>query len=192
MRKNVIYTFVLGLLCIGCSKQEIKFDIEKEKYYEYGTSISLDADDYLIFDECSEKEKQKVLEQAKVKIIGLENEEGKTYPKINNYIIQICYKDKILETKVIVDDKTKPTIDDIKDIHLKQNQQNYDFSKHIQVRDLQKVNLEFQTKAIDFTKPGKYKMKVVATDASQNKSEKDVIVYVDKEEKNLQLLTINL
>ena len=164
---------LLGLSLVGCGSNS-KLELKKETFVvEFGETISMDAKTYLVKD--TDKD---VLKDAQV-LIKLNK---MTPTPIGTYDATIKFKDESVKFKVKVKDTKKPEFVDFKDkIEIEQGF-NGDITTMFKASDLSEVKITVDTKNTDFNKAGEYKVNVIATDESKNKTTKEVIIIV-KEKK---------
>ncbi len=141
---------------------------------EYGEAISLEPEDYLD----PQKVDKDVLKAVTVET-DAENEAEKEYPAIGKYKVTLTYKD---ENK-IVDVEVKDTIAPVFGEEFKSELEtplevtpNYD--ELYLATDLQAVTISCEDSEVDYSTLGEYKATIVATDASENKETKEILLKV--------------
>lgn len=141
---------------------------------EYGKAVSTKAEDYLDLSKVEDKEAYlkdvKVTKDTKL-------EKGKKYEALGDYEVVIKDKEDEATVKVTVKDTTKPKFNKVDKIETFKGEK-VNYKKFIKAKDLQKVTLSFDDKEIKLSKTGNYTLKVTATDASDNKAEKEIKVVV--------------
>lgn len=141
---------------------------------EYGKAVSTNPEDYLDLSKVEDKEAYlkdvKVTKDTKL-------EKGKKYEALGDYEVVIKDKEDEATVKVTVKDTTKPKFNKVDKIETFKGEK-VNYKKFIKAKDLQKVTLSFDDKEIKLSKTGNYTLKVTATDASDNKAEKEIKVVV--------------
>lgn len=165
-----IYTLSVG--------NGITISLKKDilKTVEYGESITSSLEDYLDLSKLDKVDKEKVLKESKL-TSNIKNEDGKEYPGIGDFEITITYKDQKLEFKVEVKDSVAPVFNEMNEVSFEQGTE-FDYVSAINATDLQRVEVTFDTTAINKDVPGDYIVKVIAKDKSNNEATKDIKVIV--------------
>lgn len=141
---------------------------------EYGKPVSINPEDYL--DLSKVEDKDAYLKDVKVtKDTNLEK--GKKYEALGDYEVVIKDKEDGAIVKVTVKDTTKPKFNKVDKIETFKGEK-VNYKKFVKAKDLQKVTLSFDDKEVKLSKTGNYTLKVTATDASDNKAEKEIKVIV--------------
>lgn len=128
---------------------------------------------------------------------NIENEEGKEYPAVGEYEVDINYKNVNLKQKIEVKDTIAPelSIKDNIEIPFDTDLATYNFQELISVSDLSKVSdYDIDTSNINVSSSGEYVAKVSVTDIYLNKTEKEFKVRVQEkvqEEKTEEIVMDN-
>ena len=105
-RKIVVSLMILMFpMLVGCQKETMTLKIDSVTV-EYGSSISVKAEDYL-------KNEKDFLDKVEV-AVNAENEKDKEYPPKGEYELLLKHDDNIEKVKVIVKDTIAPKLE-IKD-----------------------------------------------------------------------------
>ncbi|MFR3072200.1 MAG: hypothetical protein ACLTK8_05300, partial [Paeniclostridium sp.] len=105
-RKIVVSLMILMFpMLVGCQKETMTLKIDSVTV-EYGSSISVKAEDYL-------KNEKDFLDKVEV-AVNAENEKDKKYPPKGEYELLLKHDDNIEKVKVIVKDTIAPKLE-IKD-----------------------------------------------------------------------------
>lgn len=155
----------------------LKLKSNKDIVVEYGQEVHIDFEDLINTSDFSKEEIKDIKKQTKIKD-NLSNEEGKNYPAAGKYKVQIKYDDQILSKIVVVQDTIKPEFNDVQEVTITLNTQNYDYASVIKASDLADVTVSFDTSKINTTKAGDYEMIATAKDASGNETSKTITVHV--------------
>ena len=141
---------------------------------EYGKAVSTKAEDYLDLSKVEDKEAYlndvTVTKDTKL-------EKGKKYEALGDYEVVIKDTKDEVNVKVTVKDTTKPRFNKVNKIETFKGEK-VNYKKFVKAKDLQKVALSFDDKEVKLSKKGTYMLKVTATDASENKAEKEIKVVV--------------
>ena len=128
---------------------------------------------------------------------NIENEEGKEYPAVGEYEVNINYKNINLKQRIEVKDTIAPEIS-IKDnieIPFETDLATYNFQELMSVSDLSKINdYDIDTNNVNVNSSGEYIAKVSVTDIYLNKTEKEFKVKVQEkvqEEKTEEIVKDN-
>lgn len=154
---------------------------------EYGTTIDIEADKYLDFKELSKQEKEELLKTAKV-TTTVKNEEGKEYPGIGTYTIEITYNKEKVNVKVEVKDTVAPELTTLQYVECILGTE-FDFSKYTKATDLATTDISYDTTTLNKDAVGEYIVKVVAKDASNNSVEKEMTVVIKDKPTDQQIVT---
>ena len=179
---SLIVVFLVGLLFIIHKKSNtiiLKSDVFT---YELGKEISADVSDYL-----KDADSTKNINEYKIVTDDFDivdktlviNKEGE---KVGDYIINIVYKK--LSKKVIIKivDTTSPEFTTFEEnIKIEQTSEEVDLMKNFKASDLSEVKITIEGE-YDLTKEGNYEINVIATDSSENKTEKKSTITVYKKE----------
>lgn len=187
MKKNRKLIPILILLIITLSififyKNNEKIELVKDIFQlEYGEVISLDAKNVL------DTKKTDVLDSFKIDYSNMEMEEGKNYPKIGSYDVEISYNlhNRYIKEKVkfIIEDTTKPEFTKCSEkIEIGKGFAVQDLKSYFDAKDLSPFEIEVDTKNLDTSRSGEYELEVSAIDMYKNKSVKKVKVIVMEEE----------
>ncbi|MGN1182002.1 MAG: N-acetylmuramoyl-L-alanine amidase [Faecalibacillus sp.] len=186
LAKKVCILIVLVSLVIGgvfylTREKDLSFELKNNKdlIVEYGQNIEFSFEDIIQTKQYSKEELKEVKKETKI-TDNIKNEEGKEYPAIGEYIIKCKYSGQTLQKKVLVKDTTKPVFNDINEVSIIINTKDYDYSSFIQATDLSKVEVTFDTKNVDITKVGDYKVIATAKDISGNCESKEITVHIKK------------
>lgn len=150
----------------------------EEVQVEFGENISLEASTYL--DE--EKVDKDIIAKTTVttdapKQSNLSNNSVKDCPPVGEYTVTLKYSDEIAEVKVKVVDTTKPKFTKYKDAVGVTKDCNPDMDRIVaefQANDLSEVKITVDDSQVDYSKVGKYKATVKATDKYNNEETREL------------------
>lgn len=161
-----------ALMVSGCQQEKMKLK-NQEYTIEYGDTISNDVSTYLN----NTKEYMK-----EVQISGIPaNEDGKEYPAVGNYELELSNKNDSVKVSVAVKDTVAPIFTDKTESVTVENGKKLD-TKLFTAKDLSKVQMTIDDSKVDYSKAGEYKVIVKATDKSNNTTQKEVQLTVKKKE----------
>lgn len=170
---------ILGVLYFLTRNDETAFALKNDKdiVVEYGETVSLTFEDLIATDGFSKAEIEAMKAQTTIKD-NIKNEEGKDYPAIGKYKVELKYNNKVLNKMIIVKDTIKPVFNDTGEVTISVNTENYDYGSVIQAKDLSNVTVTFDTSQVDTKKAGDYEMTATAKDESGNEVTKKITVHV--------------
>lgn len=150
----------------------------EEVQVEFGENISLEASTYL--DE--EKVDKDIIAKTTVttdapKQSNLSNNSVKDCPPVGEYTVTLKYSDETAEVKVKVVDTTKPKFTKYKDAVGVTKDCNPDMDRIVaefQANDLSEVKIIVDDSQVDYSKVGKYKATVKATDKYNNEETREL------------------
>ena len=150
----------------------------EEVQVEFGENISLEASTYL--DE--EKVDKDIIAKTTVttdapKQSNLSNNSVKDCPPVGEYTVTLKYSDETAEVKVKVVDTTKPKFTKYKDAVGVTKDCNPDMDRIVaefQANDLSEVKIKVDDSQVDYSKVGKYKATVKATDKYNNEETREL------------------
>ncbi|MBE5820903.1 MAG: CAP domain-containing protein [Clostridiales bacterium] len=179
---SLIVVFLVGLLFI-MHKESNTIILKNDVFtYELGANISADVSDYL-----KDADSTKNINEYKIVTDDFDivdktlviNKEGE---KVGDYIINIMYKK--LSKKVIIKivDTTSPEFTTFEEnIKIEKTTEEVDLMNNFEATDLSEVKITMEGE-YDLTKEGNYEINVIATDSSENKTEKKSTITVYKKE----------
>lgn len=173
----IILIFSLFYFLLKEKTITLKLKNEKNIVVEYGQEVHYNLEDLIDTSDFSKEEIKDIKKQTKIKD-NIKNEEGKNYPSVGKYKVQIQYDDQILSKIIVVQDTMKPEFNDVQEVTITINTQNYDYASVIKATDLSKVTVSFDTSNINIAKAGDYQMNAIAKDASGNEASKTITVHV--------------
>lgn len=176
----------LCLLVSGCSKTEVLKLKDVKLTKELGEPVSIIPKDYLEDNTSTEILNKVVLSSP---IFDDENFEifdktivskDKKYLEVGEYKFILTYDNfESKEITILIHDSIAPTFVDLKkEIEIKQNSKDVDFKSYFTCKDLSECKIEVDSKAVDLTKSGEYKIYVSAIDKYENIRKEEVIVRV--------------
>ena len=172
-RKIVVSLMILMfLMLVGCQKETMTLKIDSVTV-EYGSSISVKAEDYL-------KNEKDFLDKVEV-AVNAENEKDKKYPPKGEYELLLKHDDNIEKVKVIVKDTIAPKLE-IKDKYTIEYNSKLD-QKELKATDLSKTTVTLDDSKVNYKKTGTYKATVIAKDESNNETKKEIEIVVKEEKK---------
>lgn len=174
---SVVLIIALFYFLMKDDALEFHLKNKKEIVIEYGETVNLTFDDLIETENYSKAEKKTVKAQTQIKS-NLKNEEGKDYPAVGKYQVELKYLDKKLTKNIVVKDTTNPVFNDIEEVSISVNTENYDYNNVIKATDLSPVTISFDTSKIDTAKAGDYEMTATAKDQSGNETTKKITVHV--------------
>ena len=172
-RKIVVSLMILMFpMLVGCQKETMTLKIDSVTV-EYGSSISVKAEDYL-------KNEKDFLDKIEV-AVNAENEKDKEYPPKGEYELLLKHDDNIEKVKVIVKDTIAPKLE-IKDKYTIEYNSKLD-QKELKATDLSKTTITLDDSKVNYKKTGTYKATVIAKDESNNETKKEIEIVVKEEKK---------
>lgn len=172
-RKIVVSLMILMFpMLVGCQKETMTLKIDSVTV-EYGSSISVKAEDYL-------KNEKDFLDKVEV-AVNAENEKDKEYPPKGEYELLLKHDDNIEKVKVIVKDTIAPKLE-IKDKYTIEYNSKLD-QKELKATDLSKTTITLDDSKVNYKKAGTYKATVIAKDESNNETKKEIEIVVKEEKK---------
>lgn len=172
-RKIVVSLMILMFpMLVGCQKETMTLKIDSVTV-EYGSSISVKAEDYL-------KNEKDFLDKVEV-AVNAENEKDKEYPPKGEYELLLKHDDNIEKVKVIVKDTIAPKLE-IKDKYTIEYNSKLD-QKELKATDLSKTTVTLDDSKVNYKKAGTYKATVIAKDDSNNETKKEIEIVVKEEKK---------
>lgn len=172
-RKIVVSLMILMFpMLVGCQKETMTLKIDSVTV-EYGSSISVKAEDYL-------KNEKDFLDKVEV-AVNAENEKDKEYPPKGEYELLLKHDDNIEKVKVIVKDTIAPKLE-IKDKYTIEYNSKLD-QKELKATDLSKTTVTLDDSKVNYKKAGTYKATVIAKDESNNETKKEIEIVVKEEKK---------
>lgn len=159
-------------MLVGCQKETMTLKIDSVTV-EYGSSISVKAEDYL-------KNEKDFLDKVEV-AVNAENEKDKEYPPKGEYELLLKHDDNIEKVKVIVKDTIAPKLE-IKDKYTIEYNSKLD-QKELKATDLSKTTITLDDSKVNYKKAGTYKATVIAKDESNNETKKEIEIVVKEEKK---------
>ena len=172
-RKIVVSLMILMFpMLVGCQKETMTLKIDSVTV-EYGSSISVKAEDYL-------KNEKDFLDKVEV-AVNAENEKDKKYPPKGEYELLLKHDDNIEKVKVIVKDTIAPKLE-IKDKYTIEYNSKLG-QKELKATDLSKTTVTLDDSKVNYKKTGTYKATVIAKDESNNETKKEIEIVVKEEKK---------
>ena len=172
-RKIVVSLMILMFpMLVGCQKETMTLKTDSVTV-EYGSSISVKAEDYL-------KNEKDFLDKVEV-AVNAENEKDKKYPPKGEYELLLKHDDNIEKVKVIVKDTIAPKLE-IKDKYTIEYNSKLD-QKELKATDLSKTTVTLDDSKVNYKKAGTYKATVIAKDESNNETKKEIEIVVKEEKK---------
>ena len=172
-RKIVVSLMILMFpMLVGCQKETMTLKIDSVTV-EYGSSISVKAEDYL-------KNEKDFLDKVEV-AVNAENEKDKKYPPKGEYELLLKHDDNIEKVKVIVKDTIAPKLE-IKDKYTIEYNSKLD-QKELKATDLSKTTVTLDDSKVNYKKTGTYKATVIAKDESNIETKKEIEIVVKEEKK---------
>lgn len=143
---------------------------EKAVIFEYGDKVELTANDVL---KNTDKE---VLASTKIEST-LENEKDKEYPKLGKYQAIVSYKKEKITIDIEIKDTKAPVFNSCNSVEFVKGT-DFNYGQYVLATDLQVVTYVWQKDTIDINTVGEYTLSVLAIDASNNETTKDIKVHV--------------
>ena len=172
-RKIVVSLMILMFpMLVGCQKETMTLKTDSVTV-EYGSSISVKAEDYL-------KNEKDFLDKIEV-AVNAENEKDKKYPPKGEYELLLKHDDNIEKVKVIVKDTIAPKLE-IKDKYTIEYNSKLD-QKELKANDLSKTTVTLDDSKVNYKKAGTYEATVIAKDESNNETKKEIEIVVKEEKK---------
>lgn len=170
--------FLVGFMVIFNSRENIS--LESEEYvFEYGEKVCSKVECYLK-DASSTKninEYELDIKDLIIKDDTLVSKESE-YLNVGEYKLTVKNKKNQKDITIKITDTTSPEFIEFNDsIILEQNSVDIDLTSFFSASDLSDVKIKVE-REVDLTKVGEYSVKIIATDAYNNSSEKEAIVKV--------------
>ena len=183
---NSILAFSLLMGVAGCQQKEamVLNDTYKEYYdtennepakgivIEYGEIPSLDVKEYL-----SEEQSEEYIENTTATLHAMKEEEMVEEPielgeilDVGDYYLLLEHDDESIQLLISVRDTVAPEFEDFTEtLSYEQGAEGIDLASLFSAEDLAETTITVEGD-VDYNTPGEYKVKVVATDASDNKT----------------------
>lgn len=177
----IIFLIVLGILLIDFNKKtniELKEDIF---VYELGTDITADVTNYLNETDSIKDLKEFIMssDDLILKDNTFIKRELDLVP-VGKYNFNIQYKDKTKKFVIEVVDTTKPEFNSLKSIiELEETKENINLTEYFEASDFSNVTLAIEGE-YNLSEAGEYKLKIIATDESNNIASEDFVLKVNK------------
>lgn len=174
---NILMIIMMIMVLSACGNYKL---FSKNVNVEYGTPISKVVTDYIDVSKMH-KEEIKVLKEESNVSLNAENEEGKDYPAIGNYTLQISYGDENFNINIHVVDTVIPEFNECETIKTFTFEK-LEYASYVLATDLSEIEITFNDDNILFDKVGEYKLIAKAVDTSGNTNTKEIIVIVKSDE----------
>lgn len=199
MNKNKKAVFLLGsIACVGLASggyvllnnepQEVLPVLEQiqESYtFEYGETISLDVEDYVIItDETLDKEL--VTFETEALVFVDENE----YVEVGTYEMQVSYEEEAIDFTFVVEDTTAPEFSKTVDTLEIEEGEELDVLSNFEASDLSETTITVEGE-VDVEVAGEYTVTVIASDTYENSVSHEVVVTVSEKEEVADTTTNN-
>lgn len=177
---------VIGTVCYNESLNKLVLK-NNSVTLELGNVLSVNPKDYLADDVTDKVKKEVVNTSAILKDKNITYDKNKQQIKTKDkefldkgtYKLTFQYKKQIAEVNVTVKDTKLPTLTQTKkDVSVQEGTKSIDYKSLFKTEDIDNVDLTFENKDVKLDKPGTYKAKAIATDASGNKTEQEFNVVV--------------
>lgn len=201
MKKKLLGLLALSLLTtLGGCKEEKRlvlnekyseyYDVENEKatkgiVFEYGEVPSLELDEYLLTEQELLEGTKVTLHEMKEELLVEEPIELQNNLDVGDYYLVITDGNEKIQLLVSVRDTVVPEFVDFKDNLKYEEGKEVDLAKLFKAKDLSNTEVKVEGE-VDFNKPGKYTIKVVATDESGNITEKECVVEITEKPKEVE------
>lgn len=191
---NSILAFSLLMGVAGCQQEEamVLNDTYKEYYdtennepakgiiIEYGELPSLDVKEYL-----SDEQSEEYIENTTATLHAMKEEEMVEEPielgeilDVGDYYLLLKHEDESIRLFVSVRDTVAPEFKDFTEtLSYEQGTEAGNLASLFSAEDLAETTITVEGD-VDYNTPGEYKVKVVATDASDNKTEKECTITI--------------
>lgn len=188
MKKKSIIHILVWLLILTFSgflfvwfQRNANVDLCKTTFaFEYGDVVHLKGENILDTKDTS------ILESCQVDYANLKLEEGKNYPKIGNYELQIKYSvhgyGKNNTIKIIVEDTKEPEFTMFSDeINVKKGFDLNTLASYFEAKDLSPFEITINTEKLDINQTGTFEVEITAMDTYKNKNVRKakIIVFED-------------
>lgn len=179
---SLIVVFLVGLLFI-MHKESNTIILKNDVFtYELGENISADVSDYLKDADSTKNINEYKIVTNDFDIVDKMLVINKDIEKVGDYNINIVYKKLSKKVIIKVVDTTSPEFTTFEEnIKIEQTSEEVDLMKNFKASDLSVVKITIEGE-YDLTKEGDYEINVVATDSSENKTEKKSTITVYKKE----------
>ncbi len=175
---NIIVVFILGICIVSCKKEPLIFKSKKVDL-EYGDMVSENLEDYINI----EQSDQDVLKKVKLDLSQIKKVKDKNYPELGIHILKIGYDDESYEIEINVKDTKSPVFEDFNST-LKfvkgQKSKKKELLKSFKVTDVDSVNIVIDDSQVNYDKEGEYKATVCASDSTNNKTIKNLKIFIVK------------
>ena len=179
---SLIVVFLVGLLFI-MHKESNTIILKNDVFtYELGEDISADVSDYLKDADSTKNINEYKIVTDDFDIVDKMLVINKDVEKIGDYNINIVYKKLSKKVIIKVVDTTSPEFTTFEEnIKIEQTSEEVDLIDNFKATDLSEVKITIEGE-YDLTKEGNYEINVIATDSSENKTEKKSTITVYKKE----------
>lgn len=192
---SLIVIFLIGLLFLNNKDRII---IKQDTFvFELGKDVPFDVVYYLNDNSIKDIKQVKMELQNKESIIIQENRllsDKKDYLTVGKYQVEVSYKKQRETFTIEVTDTTKPEFKEFKDqIFIEQNAKDVDLTKFFKAEDLTNIELIVEGE-YDLSKIGDYKISIIATDESKNRSKKEftlTVISLEDAKKNISTKTLD-
>lgn len=185
---KILLASAMLLSLTACSQPSIQLNDEYKNLkdsvvVEYGEMPSLEASTYLMEDTSEEILKDTELtihavSEEKTNEEAIDTSAEDYILPVGDYKIQLAYNDDLLEVPVKVQDTVAPEFKDFTEtLSYEQGTEGVDLASLFTAEDLAETTITVEGE-VDYNTPGEYKVKVVATDASDNKTEKECTITI--------------
>lgn len=172
---------LLGLLFIRFTSTSNVGLIKTSFTFEYGVVVELRGENIL------DTENNAILKSFRADYSKLKFEDGKKYPKVGTYDLQIDYSvngsDKQTIIKIAVEDTKGPEFTTFPDkIEIKKGTDLNTLATNFNAKDVSPFEITVNAEKLDINQTGEFEVEVTATDSYKNKSVRkaNIIVIEDK------------
>ncbi|MEG0469142.1 MAG: M15 family metallopeptidase [Longicatena sp.] len=190
MKKKIVIIIILLLILISLvvlgfiwfhRNNSVNFKKDTFKF-EYGEVVNIEGKQVL------DTKDTEILKSFKAEYANLKLEEGKKYPKVGTYDLQIKYSingsNKKENIKIIVKDSKGPEFTKFPDkIEVKKGSDPNEIATYFEAKDLSTVKITVNIEKLTINEVGEYEVEVTAMDQYKNKVVKKAnITVVDDQE----------
>lgn len=182
----LIFLILLGLSCyLYIKDRDEKISLIKDEVnIEYGNNYNPNIEELINFEEFNYINKNEIEMSS-----NITNIDGKEYPAVSEYKVEVKYKDKVLVQKVKVRDTTAPELSIKEKIEIQKGTEltNYDFRNFISLQDLSELkeyHIDFSS--VDPNVIGSYSAKISVEDIYENKAEREFIIEICELERDIE------
>lgn len=178
----LIILIIFLVVLFGVTKDKNKIELKQEKFiYELGEEVSSDVSTYLKDANTTKNIKQYSLSSDSLEIKDNKFIKGNMdFIPVGNYKIKVSNNKEDKDFIIEVSDSIAPEFTSSKDlIEIEETDEDIDLKSNFETKDYSVVELSIEGE-YSLKEPGEYNLKIIATDESNNTSEKEFVLKVNK------------